>query len=320
MIPGNNIKQPALSIIIPFFNEEENIYHLTSELNKYINKLNNLSIEVIFIDDGSTDKSLEILKGERINSYKTKVIKLSRNFGSHAAIRAGILNSTGNYITIFYADLQDPLELMKELYNKCLEGYDIVWAERKDTNVSFFEKIFSLFYAKLMRKFVSENYPLKGFDIVIFNEKVRKELNNNIESNSSFVLQILTMGFKQTSLLYNKQKRKYGKSKWTLGKKIKIFIDSFIAYSFTPIRFVSILGIIFFIIGTIWTLYILFRELFIGDLTPGWPALISILLIGFGITNISLGIIAEYLWRTLDVARNRPVFIIDEIIEINNGK
>ena len=179
------------------------------------------------------------------------------------------------------------------------------------------EKMFSKFYAYLMKKFAFKNFPEKGFDIVMFNKKVAAEVNRNVEANSSIFLQILGMGFRQTNITYKKRERKTGVSKWTLSKKIKLFIDSFVAFSYAPIRFVTIVGIIFFFVGIFWTGYIIVRKFVFQDLAAGWPALMSILMIGFGITNISLGIIAEYLWRTLDASRKRQVFIIDEIKELN---
>jgi dolichol-phosphate mannosyltransferase len=147
---------------------------------------------------------------------------------------------------------------------------------------------------------------------------VADQVNNNVEANSSIFLQILGMGFRQESITYKKRERTVGISKWTISKKIKLFIDSFVAFSYAPIRFVTIVGILFFIIGFFWTVYIIIRELFYHNLASGWPALVSILMIGFGITNISLGIIAEYLWRTLDASRKRPVFIIDKILDLND--
>ncbi|MCS6796684.1 MAG: glycosyl transferase family 2, partial [Raineya sp.] len=144
---------------------------------------------------------------------------------------------------------------------------------------------------------------------------VQKLLNENIEANSSIFLQILTLGFSQSSISYQKQPRKAGKSKWTLSKKVKMLIDSFVAFSFFPIRLVSVVGIFLFIAGVVFASYLIARKLILDDIKEGWTALVSILMIGFGVTNISLGIIAEYLWRTLDASRKRPVFIIDEIIE-----
>ena len=169
-----------------------------------------------------------------------------------------------------------------------------------------------------MKKYVSTSYPEKGFDIVMFSNKVASVINQNIEANSSIFLQILTLGFQQDFIFYDKQPRENGASKWTLSKKIKLFIDSFIAFSYAPIRFVTIIGITLFISGIGFSLYLLTRKILFNDLVSGWTMLISILTIGFGITNISLGIIAEYLWRTFDSSRKRPVFIIDDIIDLKN--
>jgi len=167
-----------------------------------------------------------------------------------------------------------------------------------------------------MKKYVTSTYPEKGFDIVMFSKKAGEIINKNIESNSSIFLQILTLGFSQDFIFYDKQPREKGVSKWTLSKKSKLFIDSFIAFSYAPIRFVTIIGLIIFILGIFFATYLLWRKMMYNDLVSGWAMMMSIIAIGFGITNISLGILAEYLWRTLDASRKRPVFIVDDIIEL----
>ena len=305
-----------ISVISPFFNEAGNIGNYISSLNQYfVGK--SYSTEIILVDDGSSDDSIELLKHQEFGNYDIKLIKLSKNFGAQAAVRAGIKHSTGDYITFLPADLQDPLDLIDRSIEKITEtDADIVFAFRKTTNNSFFESTFSKFYSSMMRKFVNPKFPGKGFDIVFFNKKVKYNLDNNIELNSSIQLQILGLGYKSESIYYDKKERKVGKSKWTFSKKMKLFIDSFVAFSFAPIRLVSMVGISFFIVGVFWTAYIILRKLIFNDLASGWPALMSILTIGFGITNISLGIIAEYLWRTLDASRKRPLFIIDEVIQL----
>ena len=306
-----------ITIISPFYNEADNI-------GNYITTLNNFFVgktytaEVILVDDGSSDNSIQLLREQQFGNYDIKLIKLSKNFGAQAAVRAGIKHATGDYITFLPADMQDPLDLIdRSLEMVKLKNADIVYAFRKTTNNSFFESTFSKFYAYMMKKFVDPKFPGKGFDIVFFNKKVKVNLDQNIELNSSIQLQILTLGYTAESIYYDKQERKVGKSKWTFAKKIKLFIDSFVAFSFAPIRLVSMVGITFFIVGIFWTAYIILRKLIFNDLASGWPALMSILTVGFGITNISLGIIAEYLWRTLDASRKRPLFIIDEVIQLN---
>ena len=309
-------EMPDITIIIPFLNEEDNVPNLGSGLINFIESNKDILFEIVLVNDGSTDHSVEAIRQTRFPAA-TKLISFSQNFGSHAALRAGILHARGAYITFLYADLQDPVENIVNMFRKAKDGNDIVWANRADTKNSFFERQFSKLYSRLMRNYVNRKYPSKGFDVVMFNNKVKEAVNKNIENNSSVFLQILNMGFKQDFIEYQKLPRQAGKSKWTFAKKIKLLIDSFVAFSYAPIRLVSMIGILFFIGGILWTSYIVFRKLVFNDLAAGWPALISILMIGFGITNISLGIIAEYLWRTLDASRKRPVFIIDEIIELN---
>ena len=238
-----------LSIIIPFLNEAENLDHLVSSLNEYLKKNDRYTPEIIFVNDGSADNSLEILKNAKHHYYSCKIISLSKNYGSHAALRAGILHASGDYISFIYADLQDPLLLIDELYSQCKQGFDIVWAYRGSTENNFFEKVFSKIYSWMMRKYAIATYPENGFDVVMFSKKVQQFINQNIEANSSIFLQILTLGFKQSRVSYKKEPRKGGKSKWTLSKKIKLFIDSFIAFSYFPIRFVTFIGFSFFVLG-----------------------------------------------------------------------
>ena len=312
----SDLNNPKVSVIIPIYNEYEGIPFLVQNLNDFFGEHPHLLPEVIFVNDGSKDGSVERLQEMKHETYKAKIISLSRNFGSHAALRAGISIASGDLVCFNYADLQDPLELILQMEEKTKEGNEIIWAHRESIKVSLGEKTFSSVYAYLMKNFAFSNFPEKGFDIVMFNKKVATQVKNNVEANSSIFLQILGMGFRQASISYKKRERKTGVSKWTMAKKVKLFIDSFVAFSYAPIRMVTIIGISMFFIGSLWTIYIILRTLIYHNLASGWPALVSILMIGFGITNISLGIIAEYLWRTLDASRRRPVFIIDKIVEL----
>lgn len=305
-----------VSVIIPLFNEQENVDNLVQRLNQYFKEMR-FSTEIIFINDGSSDETLVKLKEAPHQYYSCKIVSFSRNFGSHAALRAGVLQAKGDYICFQYADLQDPLSLINQMYEAIVfQQVEICWAFRNSTTSGKAEKIFSSAYAVLMRKYAIPNFPKKGFDVVMFSQKIKKCLDNNLENNSSVFIQILNLGFKQTNISYDKRERVLGQSKWTVPKKIKLLIDSFVAFSFAPIRLVSLTGVIFFLLGLLWTVYIILRTFLFDDLSSGWPALVSILMLGFGITNISLGIIAEYLWRTLDASRGRPVFLIDEIVEV----
>jgi dolichol-phosphate mannosyltransferase len=303
-----------VSVIIPFLNEAENIPVLVQSLNEFVQTQSSFHLEVVFVNDGSTDDSTQVLKSQTQMLFESKLISLAKNVGSHAALRAGTLHATGDYVTFTYADLQDPLSLISSSFQLAEQGFEMVWASRKNSSTG---SLFSSIYSKLMRKYVTASYPKTGFDVVFFGRKAAKELNRNIENNSSVFLQLLTMGFKQTQIEYVKNERSQGTSKWTLAKKIKLFVDSFVAFSFAPIRWVTLIGFILFVFGLSFTSYLVVRKVMYNDLAEGWPMLMSVIIMGFGITNISLGVIAEYLWRTLDAARNRPVFIIDEIEELN---
>lgn len=307
----------TISIVIPLYNEESGIEFLINELNSFFEEPKGFSPEVIFVNDGSSDRTCEKLILAKHLNYKARICSLSKNFGSHAALRAGILHATGDFICFLYADLQDPISLIPQMYRETEKGSEIVWAKRSKVEVAFIDKKLSQLYAWLMRKYVSKLFPEQGFDVFLFSRKVADELNRNVEGNSSIFLHILMLGFDQSYIEYEKANRKHGVSKWTFSKKIKLIVDSFVSFSFAPIRFVSIMGLILFIVGICWTLYIVGRKIIYDDLSSGWPTLFSTLLMGFGLTNISLGIIAEYIWRTLDASRKRPVFIIEKVVELN---
>jgi len=309
-----------ISLVIPFLNEEENLQDLLLQLNEYA-AAQGFTIEAILVDDGSTDASVDVIR--RVGSSDTvpvKLVRLSKNFGSHAAIRAGLTHTNSKYCMFFYADMQNPLSLIGEMHQKACEGYDIVVAQKTAKQVSFIERLFSSIYSSLVRRFAIPDYPKGGADNFLFNKRVNDCICENAENNSSIFMQILSMGFHRAIIDASFSERLKGKSKWTLSKKIKLFIDSFIAFSYMPIRMISALGICMFLFGFLYALWI-----FIASLTGivntglGFPTLISVLLLGFGVTNFALGVVAEYIWRTLDAARGRPVFIIDTV-EIINSK
>ncbi len=308
--------RPEISVIIPFLNEEESLPLITSALEEYIPTLH-VPVEVVFVDDGSTDGSCEWLRNAEFKNFTVKLVSLSRNFGSHPAERAGVKYASAPNCVWIGADLQEPLEIIGEGYKRICEGYDLVLVQKTQVKVSKSEETFSHLYSAMIRKWAIPGYPPKGVNTIFFNEKVKNELNANPELNSSVVLQVISLGFKQTVLNMKYRERERGASKWTFAKKVKLLIDSFVSFSFFPIRLVSILGFAFAFIGTLIALYLIIIRLFhIRPVTLGWPSLISVLMIGFGITNISLGVIAEYLWRAFDAARARPPYIVNTVEDL----
>lgn len=306
-----------LSIVIPFLNEEENIEMLFTKLRETLDEFP-YSAELVLVDDGSTDKSVENIQKYSDKLECIKLVQLSRNFGSIAALRAGVQEATGQYVMFLYADLQDPPSLIARLHEKVQEGYDIVWAERSTENQRYVDRLFPMFYAWLMSRYAVPDFPENGFDVVMFNHKVKRELNKRQETNSSIFLQILQIGFKKTFITYTKAERKKGKSKWTFAMKFKLVIDSFVSFSYFPVRMVTIIGLTMAFGGMLWLIAVLGFYFFSEVNVPlGWSAMMSAILIGCGVTNFSLGIIAEYLWRTYDAAKQNAPFIINEVTDFD---
>jgi len=308
-----------VSLVIPFLNEEENLGELMSLLDEYAHT-QNFAIEAIFVDDGSTDSSVEILRGLKPSNIQVKLVRLSKNFGSHAAIRAGITQASGEYTMFFSADLQEPFSMIHEMFAKASAGYDVVMARKASVQIPLPERLFSNLYTSLIRKFAIKDYPAGGANNILFSKKVRECVCSNAENNSSIFLQICSLGFKRTSIDVSLNQRHKGQSKWTFSGRVKLFIDSFVAFSYTPIRVISLMGILLFLTGAIYALWIVIAQLTGAvDFDAGFPTLVSVLLVGFGLTNFSLSVVAEYIWRTLDASRNRPVFIIDTVEELPKG-
>ncbi len=308
----------GMTIVVPYLNETEGIQQCCETLDQLATELP-FHIELIFVDDGSTDNTNDIVKQydfENVN--KVKMISFSKNFGSHAAIRAGVVYAGYDICTWMGSDLQEPTEFLTMSFNKIQEGYDAVYVEKNTVKVSSANRMFSKIYSGLMQRYAVKNYASGGISNIVFNRKIIDYLNQNIESNSSIMLQIMDAGFKNCTISLDYKERAAGVSKWTLSKKMKLFIDSFVAFSFMPIRLVSIIGIVMFVLGVVLGIFTIVNKIINPAVPIGYSTLAAIVALGFGITNISLGIIAEYLWRAYDAARKRPVFIISDIMDLKN--
>lgn len=275
-------------------------------------------VEAVFVDDGSNDDSVEqIEQYPFVHCASVQVVQLSKNFGSHAAIRAGILHATGEYCTFIGADLQEPPDMIDKMYAEAQKGYEAVYVERGERGAGGLTKLFSSAYSALMRRYAVKNFGSGGVNSILISRKIVQYINANIENNSSILLQIIDAGFKNTSIKMDYHERQAGASKWTLGKKIKLFIDSFVAFSFMPIRLVSMLGIAMAIIGFAYGVFLIIYRLVSPQATfEGYTTLVALILFTSGITNISLGVIAEYLWRAYDAARGKPAFIVSEVTQV----
>lgn len=306
-----------ISIIIPVYFNADTLEMLYEDMKeKLLCKLP--SYEIIMVDDGSKDNSWLVMNKLAKVDENIKLIKLSRNFGSHAACLAGFSMATGDCATIKAADLQEPSEIILDMYKSWEKGNKVVLAVRSDRKESFSQKLFANLYYWMIRKFAMANMPKGGFDCYLIDRKVIEVLKLLDEKNSAITLQILWSGFKTDMIYYVRQKREIGKSRWTLAKKIKLIVDSLMSFSYIPIRFMSILGVLFFGVSIIWSLVLLFGKIFGAIDVEGWTSLMVLMLFSSGIIMLMLGILGEYIWRAFDASRKRPPFIIDEKVDNNS--
>ena len=300
-----------LSIIIPVYYNEMNLHDLYVDLNqKVLSKVKDY--ELIFVDDGSQDKSYEIIHELSKEDKNIRSLKLSRNFGSHAAILAGLNACTGDCAVMKTADLQEPSEMILEMYQKWIEGNNVVLAIRSDRNDSAVSNFFSNLYYKIIRQFVLKTMPLGGFDCFLIDRKVIEVLRGMDEKNTSLMGQILWAGFKTDKIYYTRLKREKGKSRWTLQKKIKLVIDSVLSFTHLPVRIMTVIGLSFFFFSLLWAAYLIYLRVFGGINLEGWTTLMVFNLFSSGLILLMLGIVGEYLWRNFDATRTRPVYIVEE--------
>ncbi|MES2545918.1 MAG: glycosyltransferase family 2 protein [Bacteroidota bacterium] len=302
-----------LSFVIPVFRNAGSIVPTYEKLMTLLLQLQ-YDHEFIFVNDGSDDSSMEELLPLHHKDFRVKVISFSRNFGQVPAIIAGLKVVSGEAVVIMSADLQEPIELIEEMIAKWKAGNEIVIGHRVDREDSFIANKASVVFYRLMR-YVNPKMPKGGFDFMLIGQKALQVLNQIDERNRFFQGDILWLGFSTAFIPYSRMKRPFGKSQWTLSKKLKYFIDGLLNTSYAPIRVMSLLGISFSFIGFIYAIVIAYNRFINNTPFDGWaPIMILILIIG-GLIMLMLGIIGEYVWRTYDETRKRPLYIIkDEFI------
>lgn len=302
------------SIIVPIYFNEDNIPHTIPRLTRLQELLSDYELELVFVDDGSKDRSFQFLLEARRTDPRIKVIKLSKNFGSMAAVQAGLEYASGDCVGIISADLQDPPELFVDMIGKWEIGNKVVMACRSDREESLSQKLFSNSYYFLMDRFALKGYPRGGFDFVLIDKQVVSELNRIKEKNTNIMSLIFWLGYSQNSVSYVRQKRKHGKSKWTLSKKVKLFVDSFVSFSYSPIRFMSVVGMITAAASFLYGIFVIINSIIGYIPLQGWTTIVALITFLLGLIMVMLGIIGEYLWRILDESRKRPPYVIDEVI------
>lgn len=308
-----------ISIVVPVYYNSDTLMMLYEDMKeKILGKLGDY--ELVFVDDGSGDNSWEIMNQIKELDGNTKCVKLSRNFGEHAALLAGLSVCTGDCAVTKQADLQEDSEIILDMYESWKKGNKVVLAVRSERDENPIKKFFAHMYYVIIHKLVNERMPVGGCDCYLLDRQVIKVLEMLDEKNSSLTLQVLWAGFKTDHVYFHRKDREVGKSRWTLAKKVKLAMDSMLSFSYFPVRFMSTVGVLFFVVAVIMAIEVIVEKIVIGTPIMGWASLMCVVLFSFGCMMLMMGILGEYVWRALDASRNRPPYLIDEIKELEEKK
>ena len=305
---------PKITVITPCYFNELNIPDYANRMieNEKIFPTD-VTFEYLLIDDGSKDGTWnEMIKFQILYPEKVKIIKLVRNFGSTNAVFSSLPYSTGDCNVVISADLQDPPELILKMYENWQKGFKLVLANRTNREEPFLQKFVSNTTHKLVQKFGLKNLPDGGFDMNLFDVEIKDILIKMDEKNTFFPFLLMWLGYEFVSIPYVRRKRELGTSTYTLSKKIKAFVDSFVAFSFFPIRLISVSGLILGILAFIYGLIVILGKVFGFVDSTGWSSMMVVILFVSSFQMIALGIIGEYVWRGLEASRNRPSYLIEK--------
>lgn len=309
------MKNFLLSVIIPVYNEEKNIKPLLKRLLPVIEKY---SYEVIFISDGSTDKTVEYIKKITEENKKVKLISFVRNFGHQAALTAGYRFAKGDCVVSIDADLQDPPELIDQLIKKWQEGAKIVYAQREERKDGFFKKLTATLFYRLINFLSERPIPKEVGDYRLIDREVVSFLNNLSEKSRFLRGLVAWPGFPSTAIFFKRDKRFAGKTHYPISKMINFALDGIISFSTKPLKIASYLGFVASFFGTIGIIYALYRRLFLPHQywVTGWTAIFVAVVFFGGIQLITIGIIGEYIGKIYKEIQNRPLYLIKEKINL----
>ncbi|QIW21052.1 glycosyltransferase family 2 protein [Bacillus thuringiensis] len=308
--------QKLISVVVPMYFEEEVAQECYNRL-KSVMLQNDINYEFVFVNDGSTDRTMEILSEIAANDYRTKIVNFARNFGHQIAVTAGIAAAKGDAIVIIDADLQDPPEVIPELIAKWEEGYEVVYAKRKQRKgETWFKLLTAKYFYKFLNYMSDIDIPKDTGDFRIIDRKVADVFNQMTERNRFIRGMMSWVGFRQTYVEYERDERFAGETKYPLKKMIKFASDGIIAFSTKPLRIVMTLGLLSVLISIIVLLYTITVKIISTGTQTGWASIMVAITFFSGIQLLGLGIVGQYIARIYDESKNRPIYIVKETINI----
>lgn len=311
----------TICLLIPTYNEEDSLDKLFSRLKETTAGISNYRFEMLFVNDGSRDRTLEIIKAEAKKSTNISYVNLSRNFGKEIAMIAGIDATTADALVILDADLQDPPELIEEMIKRWEEGYDDVYARRNNRKgETWLKKATSKFYYKLLQS--STNIPIQidTGDFRLLDRKCIDAIKQFRESQRNTKAMFSWIGYRKKEIYYDRDPRIAGSTKWNYRKLINLAIDGITSFTTTPLRVSSVLGFIVSVSAFIYILYLLIRPLFGVSTGDGYSSLMAVVLFLGGVQLLSLGIVGEYIGRIFNETKQRPLYLIEEHHEAKHRK
>lgn len=305
-----------LSIVVPVFNERDNLRRFHAAVTGVMQGLSGCDWEFVFVDDGSRDGSFAIIEELAEIDPRVTALRFPRNFGSHVAIAAGIDDCRGDAAVIMAADLQDPPPLIAEFVTRWRDGFDVVWGARTGRDDGRLRAWAMGRFYTLVRRFALPTYPKGGTgSFCLITRRVIDAFRQCTERNRLTFGLIAWAGFRETQVSYHRPRREAGVSSWTTARMLKAAIDTFVSFSFLPIRAISYFGLFVSLLSFVFGFYVLLNKLIFGTRVDGWTSVILTVLVLGGVQLVMTGVLGEYLWRILDETRRRPLYIVERRID-----
>ncbi|NLU36730.1 MAG: glycosyltransferase family 2 protein [Clostridiales bacterium] len=302
------------SVVVPMYNEEEVIGETYRRLKEVMDETGE-AYELIFVNDGSRDRSAEIITELALKDKNIRLIDLSRNFGHQIAVTAGLDYAQGQAVVIIDADLQDPPEVIPRMLEKWREGYDVVYGKRlKREGETFFKKFTAYLFYRILAALTDGNIPKDTGDFRLIDRKVCDVMKNMNEKNRFLRGMINWVGFRQTAVEYIREERWAGETKYPLKKMLKLASDGILSFSYKPLKLATYMGFLLSVSGFLYLIYVLYQKLFTDKTITGWASIIAVNLVFNGITLLILGILGEYVGRIYEEVKNRPLYIVKKVV------
>lgn len=302
-----------ITILIPAYNEQDVLGHLYTRLNKLAETSADYQFEFLFVNDGSRDNTLEIIKSYALKDHRVSFVNLSRNFGKETAMLAGFDHASGDATVIIDADLQDPPELIPKMISFWEQGYDDVYARRSSREgETWLKKATSTLFYRILQK--STNVPIQvdTGDFRLLDKRCIEALRKMRESQRYTKGMFSWIGFKKKEIVYDRDPRAAGETKWNYVKLVNFAIDGITSFTTTPLRISSVLGFVISLIAFVFIVILVLKTWLFGDPATGYPSLMAVMLFLGGVQLISIGIIGEYVGRIFNETKNRPVYFVEE--------